>query len=344
MTPATIKRSSVTTQPRFSVVIPNINGAATIREALERIFSNDYQDLEVIVVDDASTDSSPIIAEEFPVRLIKHDRSRGAAAARNDGAKAARGKIILFVDADVIIPPETFRIIERNLANPAISGVIGLLQPVTRFEGFCSQYKNFYMHYTYLKLPERVYVFFTSIAAIRKDIFNSCGGFDTAYHGASIEDMDFGLRITEQGFQLVLDKSLQVEHLKKYGPIDLLKTGFLRASGVAKIMLRDRLRRKRQSVYHTAPASFVGGIILAVGVLFLLLGGIFTGSIYFYLAVLICYIVIIALNSGFLIGLARNTHPSFFLSGSGVIFIDLLGHGLGIIYGVTTYLIKGGRY
>jgi glycosyltransferase involved in cell wall biosynthesis len=331
-------------QPRFSVVIPNINGAATIREALERIFSNDYQDLEVIVVDDASTDSSPIIAEEFPVRLIKHDRSLGAAAARNDGAKAARGKIILFVDADVIIPPETFRIIERNLANPAISGVIGLLQPVTRFEGFCSQYKNFYMHYTYLKLPERVNVFFTSIAAIRKEIFNCCGGFDTAYRGASIEDMDLGLRITERDFRLVLDKSLQVEHLKEYGPAKLLQTGFRRASGLVGIMLRDRLRRKKPSTYHTAPPSFIAGIILAGWVILLILVGIFTGSPYLYLVALICYIVIIILNAGLLAGLARQTRPLFFLLGCGFIFIDLTGHGLGIIYGIASYLIKGNRH
>jgi glycosyltransferase involved in cell wall biosynthesis len=344
MIPATKKSYPVSPPPRFSVVIPVWNGVGTLREALAAIFLAGSPDLEVIVVDDGSTDSSPLIADEFPVRLIRHDLRQGAAAARNDGAGAARGEIILFIDADVIIPPDTFRKIEKDLSDPAVSGVIGLLQPVTRFEGFCSRYKNFYMHYTYLKLPERVYVFYTSIAAIRKDIFNSCGGFDTAYHGASIEDMDFGLRITEQGFQLVLDKSLQVEHLKKYGPATLLKTGFRRASGLVRIMLRDRLRRKKQRTYHTASPSFTAGIILAGWVLLLFLVAIFTGSPYFYLAALICYIVILILNAGLLVGLARHTRPLFFLLGCGVIFIDLIAHGLGIIYGIISYLIKGSRY
>ncbi|MEA1929215.1 MAG: glycosyltransferase [Candidatus Auribacterota bacterium] len=333
----------MTPHPRFSVVIPNMNGGDTLRETLKSIFSIGYQGMEVIVVDDASSDNSPLIADEFPVRLIRHDLHRGAAASRNDGAAAARGEILLFLDADIIIPPDTFRIIERQLSDPTISGVIGLLQPVTRFKGFCSQYKNYYMHYAYLKLPDRVSVFYTSIAAIRKEVFDRCGGFENAYRGATIEDLEFGLRVTEQGYRIILDKNLQVEHLKKYGPAAILKTGFLRASGVAKIMLRDRIRRRNQSVYHTAPASFIGGIILAVGVLLLLPGVIFTGSLYSYLAALICYIVIIILNAGLLIGLAQHTRPSYFFLGSGMIFLDLIGHGMGIVYGTMSYL-RGKRY
>ncbi|HDL63797.1 MAG TPA: glycosyltransferase [Proteobacteria bacterium] len=344
MTPNLIKSSYPTRQPRFSVVIPNMNGADTLRETLEAIFSTGYQDLEVIVVDDASTDSSALIAEEFPVRLLRHKLCRGAAASRNDGAAAARGEIIIFIDSDVIIPPDTIRIIERDLTDPAVSGVIGLFRPGTRYKGFCSGYKNFYMHYTYQKLPERVQVFFTSIAAIRKEIFDRSGGFDTAYRGSSIEDMEFGLRITESGHQILLDQNLQVEHLKQYNLANLIKTGFLRASGVTKIILRDRFRRKKSGIYHTAPASFVGGIILAGGILLLLAGGIVSGSIYLYLAALICYIVMITVNAGFLISLARHTHLTYFLRGGGIIFIDLLGHGLGIISGIAAYLIKGGKY
>jgi glycosyltransferase involved in cell wall biosynthesis len=344
MIPATRKSYPVSPPPRFSVVIPVWNGAGTLREALAAIFLAGSPDLEVIVVDDGSTDSSPLITDEFPVRLIRHDRRQGAAAARNDGAGAARGEIILFIDADIIIPPDTFWKIEKDLSDPAVSGVIGLLQPVTRHKDFWSRYKNFYMHYTYRKLPEQVHVFFTSIAAIRKEIFDGGGGFDTAYRGSSIEDMDFGLRVTELGYQIMLDQNLQVEHLKKYGPATLLKTGFLRSSGLAKIMLRDRLRQKMPSAYHTASASFAGGILLAGVCLLLLLGGIFTDSLYCYLAALICYLVIIILNAGFLIGLARHTRQLFFFLGCGIIFIDLIAHGLGIIYGVTSYLIKGGKY
>ena len=344
MTPNLIKSSDPPQQPRFSVVIPNMNGAATLRETLEAIFSTGYQNLEVIVVDDGSTDSSALIAEEFDVRLLQHKLCRGAASSRNDGAEAARGEVIIFMDSDVIIPPDTFRIIERDLTDPAISGVIGLFQPETRFNDFCTGYKNFYMHYTYRKLPERVQIFFTSIAAIRKEIFDRSGGFDTAYRGSSIEDMEFGLRITESGYQILLDQNLQVEHLKEYNFATLIKTGFLRASGVAKIILRDRLRRKKPSAYHTASPAFAGSIVLASGLPLLLLGGFLTDSICLYLAALICYIVIITVNAGFLIGLARHTYLLYFLLGSGVIFIDLLGHGLGIISGIASYLIKGGRY
>ena len=182
------------------------------------------------------------------------------------------------------------------------------------------------MHYTYQKLPERVRVFFTSIAAIRKDIFTRFGGFDPAYRETSIEDMEFGLRVTESGCQIMLDHNLQVEHLKTYNFADLLRTGFLRAAGVAKIIIRDHLRKRKPGAYHTAPASFEIGIILAAGVLLLLGGGLVSGSIYLYLAALLCYIIIITINAGFLAGFLKGRRTrlnsfTFYLFSGLIIFI-----------------------
>jgi len=84
-----------------SVVIPVRNGARYLGEAIESVLDQKRQGMEVIVVDNGSTDGSPSVAESFgsPVRLI-HERVRGAAHARNSGVSLAGGEFLAFQDAD----------------------------------------------------------------------------------------------------------------------------------------------------------------------------------------------------------------------------------------------------
>lgn len=89
--------------PVVSVVVPVFNGAATLGRALGSVLAQSLQDLEVLVVDDGSSDSSLAVAERVGdprVRCIRHDRNRGAAAARNTGILAARGRYVAFIDSD----------------------------------------------------------------------------------------------------------------------------------------------------------------------------------------------------------------------------------------------------
>lgn len=89
-----------------SVVIPCYNGAAYLRETLESALAQTHAPLEVIVVDDGSTDDSAAIAESFgpPVRVIRQE-NRGESAARNVGVRASRGDWIAFLDADDLWDP-----------------------------------------------------------------------------------------------------------------------------------------------------------------------------------------------------------------------------------------------
>ena len=327
----------------FSVIIPNHNGEATLRRTLESVFRTGYPSLEVVVVDDASSDGSARIIKEFPVKLVTHSSCRGAASARNTGAEAAAAGILLFIDNDVVIPPDTFRRLEECFRDPAISGVVGLLGPVTPHPGFCSQYKNYYMHFTYLKLPERVSVFYTSIAAIRRDAFFDSGQFDSRYRSATIEDMEFGLRVVSKGYRLMIDKQLQVTHLKSYSLKTMLQTGFRRAFGLIKIILRDKARKKDKTSYTTTSLSFLGGIVLSwLFPLFLLLFFLFSHW-FWLLASLACCLAVIGFNLGFLTGLARNTRSLFFFLGCGLIVADLFTHGLGVLSGAIGFFL-GRKY
>jgi glycosyltransferase involved in cell wall biosynthesis len=87
----------------ISVVIPCYNRARSIERAVRGVLLQSYPNLELIVVDDASTDASPSIVgaiDDSRLRLIRHTKNQGAAAARNTGVAAARGELIAFQDSD----------------------------------------------------------------------------------------------------------------------------------------------------------------------------------------------------------------------------------------------------
>lgn len=86
--------------PLVSVIIPVYNGEQYLALTLNSVFAQDYRSIEVIVVDDGSTDSTPKIVSAFPaVRLLRQPNS-GVSAARNKGVAVASGDFVAFLDAD----------------------------------------------------------------------------------------------------------------------------------------------------------------------------------------------------------------------------------------------------
>lgn len=89
--------------PKVSVVIPTYNRAHLISRAIKSVLDQTYKDLEIIVVDDGSTDNTEKIIKSFQdgrIRYIQHNKNKGASAARNTGIKASKGEYIAFQDSD----------------------------------------------------------------------------------------------------------------------------------------------------------------------------------------------------------------------------------------------------
>ncbi|MGB9694174.1 MAG: glycosyltransferase family 2 protein [Fervidobacterium sp.] len=87
----------------MSVVLPTYNRAHLLRRAVQSILNQTYQNFEVIVVDDCSSDNTENVVKGFcdeRIRYVRHEKNKGAAAARNTGIKAARGEYIAFQDSD----------------------------------------------------------------------------------------------------------------------------------------------------------------------------------------------------------------------------------------------------
>jgi len=110
--------------PRISVVVCSFNGASTIRETLDGLQSLDYPGYEVVVVNDGSTDSTPKIVSEYPVRLINTE-NRGLSHARNTGVSAATGEIIAFIDDDAYPDAHWLRYLALSLVDRGYTGVGG---------------------------------------------------------------------------------------------------------------------------------------------------------------------------------------------------------------------------
>ena len=121
--------------PTISVIIPCYNGARFLRETLASALGQTRPPLEVIVVDDGSTDDSAAIAESFgpPVRVIRQ-ANQGESKARNVGLRQSRGKYVLFLDSDAMISRSSVaRLVERMESDPTV-GIAGcrIVDPATR--------------------------------------------------------------------------------------------------------------------------------------------------------------------------------------------------------------------
>ncbi len=92
----------------ISVVIPAYNASKFIGSAIRSVLSQTYTNIEIIIVDDCSTDDTTSILLEFQgkIRVMRHEKNRGAAAARNTGVGQSRGSLIAFLDADDKWAPE----------------------------------------------------------------------------------------------------------------------------------------------------------------------------------------------------------------------------------------------
>jgi glycosyltransferase involved in cell wall biosynthesis len=102
--------------PHFSVVIPTFNRRSEVKRALGSVLNQDFDDYEVILVDDASTDGTvdAVMAMGSPrIRVVSHSENRGVCPARNSGVAAAVGDWILFLDSDDELLPGGLRCIDR---------------------------------------------------------------------------------------------------------------------------------------------------------------------------------------------------------------------------------------
>ncbi|MGD9023036.1 MAG: glycosyltransferase family A protein [Deltaproteobacteria bacterium] len=210
-----------------SVIIPVHFGGSMFKKCLSSVAAAEPSPYETIVVADGDTDASWRVAEDLGMRVVKIPEAGGPAKARNLGAREAKGDVLFFVDADVIIPKNAFGQVKGVFnADPAVVAVFGSYDDEPAQSNFLSQYKNLLHHYVHQTASEEASTFWAACGAIRREVFSAMGGFDEAYRHPSIEDIELGYRLKKAGHRIRLLKALQVKHLKRWNVFSLLKADF----------------------------------------------------------------------------------------------------------------------
>src|SRR5262245_18116247 len=197
------------TKPLVSVIVPAYNCAAFVRQSIDSVLQQDYGPMEILVVDDGSTDDTVKILGEYGDRIkVLHQANGGPAAARNRAVRAARGEYLAFVDGDDLwLPGHTNALMSYAIAHPEAKVVFAdwLVWPAAADGG-----------YSPLQLPrvvaqpevdpgagEWLYgrLLFDSVihiiaSLIHRSAYEAVGGFDESLRTGS--DYDFWLRVSRK--------------------------------------------------------------------------------------------------------------------------------------------------
>lgn len=166
----------------ISVIIPVKNGIKYIGQAIAGI-QKQNMDVEIIVVDDCSTDNTITIAEEYGCKIVRHENSKGPVAGKNSGLKIAQGKYILFHDSDDIMNDGALkRLYEEIISTASVSAVEAKVQ-----DWFSPDLEEEERAKITIK-PEPYWGLFTGAILIKKEVFDIIGYFnESVYAGEIIE-------------------------------------------------------------------------------------------------------------------------------------------------------------
>jgi len=251
----------------LSLVMPTLDWGATFRLCLEQALACLQEGDEALVVLDGDAAPAPPWLEALPVRLLSTGRRSGPAAARNLGAQQAAHPILMFVDADVALHADALaRIRTHFAADPQLAAVFGSYDDHPAAPGLVSQFRNLLHHHTHSRHGGEASTFWAGCGAVRRQPFLALGGFDAAAYGVpSIEDIEFGLRLSDGGARIRLDPAIQATHHKRWTLGSMVRTDILqRALPWSRLLLHRRQPSTRLNLDGAARLSSVLSLTMAV--------------------------------------------------------------------------------
>jgi hypothetical protein len=180
--------------PLVSVIVPVFNGERFIDDAVQSILSQHYPAVELLIVDDGSTDRTAEIVSQLPgdLRYFKQGNA-GPAAARNQGIRNASGEIVAFLDVDDLWPDNTLHVLVDELVrDPDLDVIHGYNQLMSR-NPHTGEYER-------IGNPKEGFRYSIAAAVFRKSVFTKVGLFDTTLIFG--EDRDWFVRASESGVKI----------------------------------------------------------------------------------------------------------------------------------------------
>lgn len=217
----------------ISIVIANYNGKKYLRDCLNSVVKTTYQNYEVIIIDDGSTDSSTRIIESYikkhkHFRLFKNERNKGAAASRNVAIKKTTGNIIVFLDNDTEVQASWLTHMVKELAPKNIGACQSRLMDFEKRKLIQNtgvklwaatawglpqhQWKSYKKGL--IKKQDLEIIAISAALAVKREVVEKIGGFDED-EAVVTEDLDFSWRIWLAGYKMVLAEKSVVYHWTK---------------------------------------------------------------------------------------------------------------------------------
>lgn len=208
------RKKMPTYNPMISVVIPAWNEGVGVIKTLDSVLNNGYDNLEVVLVNDGSTDNSDALIKEYMAKLATkknnkasrlcyiYKKNGGKGKALNTGIEAAKGDIILTVDADSALKPGSLKNLVNYFLDPEIMAVVGNVEVIntSTLVGLAQQMEYFFGFYNKRAhaLLGAEYIFGGACAAFRKEVFEQIGLFDTEN---KTEDIEMSMRTKFHGMK-----------------------------------------------------------------------------------------------------------------------------------------------
>lgn len=201
-----------------TLVIPGRNCQHTLRDCLDAavaiLQAGSGRLQEIIFVDDGSTDSSNLLAADYPVRVLKGPGG-GPGAARNIGWRAATSPIVWFIDSDCVAEPNALDLLLPYFDDPKVGGVggsYGNMRPDSLLA--CLIHEEIMIRHD--QMGARVNFLGGFNVAYRRDVLEKVGGFDeSAFNGPGspgAEDAELAYRICAAGLELRFERQSRVKH------------------------------------------------------------------------------------------------------------------------------------
>ena len=318
-----------------SIIIPNYQGGATIGRCLEAAFASRYRNFEIIVVDDCSADNSIEVIKNFPCKLIRLNTHSGAAKARNIGAVHSNGDILFFTDSDCILREDTLSIASRtaSLAGPNV--IIGGTYTRIPFDNsFFSLFQSVFINYSETREVEHPDYIASHAMVIDARSFRENGGFTNKYLPI-LEDVDFSHRLRQAGYRLVMNPSIQVQHIFEFSLYRSLR------NAIRKSMYWTIYSINYGDVFAdsgTASLGLKANVAAWFSATLLLLAFILTGNSTFILLILLALAINLVVNRGLLAAFYRT--KGFLFALAAILYYLLLypaAVGSGALAGLARY-------
>ncbi|MCK5034583.1 MAG: glycosyltransferase family 2 protein [Candidatus Sabulitectum sp.] len=333
-----------------SVVIPAWNAGNTIGKCLDSIKEQTVLPWEIILVDDGSSDHTAATAEEYHISLLSTGGRKGPATARNMGASAASGDVILFLDSDVIVSCDLIEKISTHFLDESVWAVQTLYTAVCPAPDPVSQYQNYYYYYSLHRMPEgETATFATWCSAVRRNRFAEIGGFNVRIPEPTVEDEELGYTIVENNGIIILDKTIQVTHLASYTLAQFTKRRLRMARAQAKSGWRQVKKRllARYINVHESGTHHSRWVVLSILLVLMAQLCILLSLLSFSPAPLVAAFLLLlsalTCHAGFLNGCKNDLKEKTVVNFSVLCIYDMAVLGWGIVQGSIQYMF-GKKY